>query len=130
MVLFKGKHAFVILNRFPYITGHLMVVPYRHVASPLKLKPEEWAYSSALVRPVVEAIEKVYKPQGFNIGMNIGQCAGAGIHEHIHIHVVPRWSADTNFIPVLAETRVIPEALEDTYRKLLPFFESLAEGLK
>jgi len=128
LVLFRGKDAFVILNRYPYISGHLMVVPYMHVGSPLKLPVDVWKGMMELVREAVGAVERVYQPQGFNIGMNVGRPAGAGIDEHVHVHVVPRWNGDTNFVPVLSETRVISEALEDTFRRLLPEFSKLKEG--
>lgn len=122
LILFQGQHAFVILNRFPYVSGHLMVVPYRHVSTPVVLLPEEWAEMGALVRKAVTGLGELYRPQGFNIGMNVGRAAGAGIDDHVHLHVVPRWMGDNNFVPVLSETRVIPEALEVTYRRLLPVF--------
>jgi len=128
LVLYRGKAAFVVLNRYPYISGHLMVVPYLHVGSPLMLPADAWQDTMSLVRDAVGAVERVYRPQGFNIGMNVGRPAGAGIDEHVHVHVVPRWNGDTNFVPVLSETRVIPEALEDTFQRLFPEFSKLKEG--
>jgi ATP adenylyltransferase len=120
-----GRRAFVILNRFPYTSGHLMVVPYRHVATPVDLEPGDWAEMGDLVQRAVRALEATYHPQGFNIGMNVGQAAGAGIADHCHMHVVPRWTGDNNFVPVLGETRVIPEALEVTHGRLVAAFAAL-----
>jgi ATP adenylyltransferase len=128
LILCRGRDAFVILNRYPYVSGHLMVVPYRHAADVSALDRREWAAAFEMVRPAVRAIESVYKPQGFNIGINIGKAAGAGVEGHLHIHVVPRWGGDANFVSVVGETRVIPEALEETYRRLLPAFRSIEEG--
>ncbi|NOZ02319.1 MAG: HIT domain-containing protein [Deltaproteobacteria bacterium] len=122
LVLFKGERAFVIMNRYPYVSGHLMVVPYRHLEHVLLLDPEEWAEMNRLVVSCVQALKAVYQPHGFNIGMNVGQAAGAGIHEHIHTHIIPRWTGDNNLVPVMTETRVIPESLEETWRKLIPEF--------
>ncbi|MBM4395145.1 MAG: HIT domain-containing protein [Deltaproteobacteria bacterium] len=125
LILWKGPAAFVILNRYPYVSGHLLIVPNRHVDDPVALPPDEWAAALAVVPHAVAALREVYRPHGFNIGMNVGRAAGAGIDGHIHVHVVPRWGGDTNFVPVLSDTRVIPEALEVTYRRLLPSFERL-----
>lgn len=125
LILYKGQLAYVILNRFPYITGHLMIVPFRHCENPLQLSSDEWKELTFLIRPVIKIISQVYHPQGFNIGMNVGRAAGAGIHEHIHMHVLPRWNGDNNFVPVLSETRIIPEALGETYARLRPYFETL-----
>jgi len=130
LVLYRGRSAFIVLNRYPYVSGHLMVVPYVHVASPLAVPTDAWRDTMDLVRDAVGAIERVYRPQGFNIGMNVGRPAGAGIEEHVHVHVVPRWNGDTNFVPVLSDTRVIPEALEDSFARLLPEFEGFTEGMR
>lgn len=118
LVLYKLKHAFIILNLFPYNTGHLMVAPYRHTSKISDLNSDEWIDIIKLLDLSVNILEDVYKPHGFNIGMNLGRVAGAGIEDHIHIHVVPRWSGDTNFMPIISNTKVIPESLEDTYNKL------------
>ncbi len=122
LTIFLGERAFVLLNRFPYTSGHLMVVPFRHVATPVALEPGEWAEMGALVQRSVRALEATYRPQGFNIGMNVGRAGGAGIEDHCHMHVVPRWFGDNNFVPVVGDTRVIPEALEVTHQRLVAAF--------
>jgi len=118
LVLYKSKFSFIIMNLFPYNTGHLMVAPYKHTSKITDLTDEEWLDIKKLIDLCIKIIEEVYKPQGFNIGMNLGRIAGAGIEEHIHIHIVPRWAGDTNFMPIISNTKVIPESLEDTYNKL------------
>ena len=120
-VLYRGQHAFIIMNRYPYTSGHLMVAPYRHLSQMEELDGEEMAELMALARKGVKALKKGYRPQGFNIGINIGAVAGAGIEAHIHLHVVPRWKGDTNFMPVLGSARVMPESLESTYKKLAEY---------
>jgi ATP adenylyltransferase len=134
LVVHLGERAFVMLNRFPYTSGHLMVVPFRHVSTPADLDPAEWAELGVLVRRSVKALTATYGPQGFNIGMNVGRAAGAGIEDHCHMHVVPRWVGDNNYVPVLADTRVIPEALEVTHRRLVAAFaggdETVEEGTR
>ncbi|MBI2082898.1 MAG: HIT domain-containing protein [Deltaproteobacteria bacterium] len=117
-ILHRGKKNFVILNRYPYINGHLMVVPYRHTARFEDLREDEMAEHHQLIRKSVLVLKKAFKPHGFNIGMNIGQAGGAGIAEHLHMHVVPRWPADTGCMPVLADTRSLPQYLQDTYKIL------------
>jgi len=119
LVLHKGAHAFVVLNRYPYVSGHLMIVPYRHLASPVDLTADEWREINTLLARTLKALEAEYRPQGYNIGMNIGRPAGAGIADHVHMHVVPRWNGDNNFVSVLSQTRVIPEDPVVTYRRLL-----------
>lgn len=125
-ILARGKKAFVILNIFPYNTGHVMVAPYRHVADLESLGAEEGLEGFALLRTSVEALKEAFEPQGFNIGMNLGRVAGAGVPDHLHFHVVPRWGGDTNFMPVLGATKVLPELLDETYAKLKPLFEGVA----
>lgn len=122
LILHRGKHAFVILNKFPYNSGHIMVAPYRHTAEFENLTDEEHLETSKLVARCVQALHAEYTPQGFNIGVNQGTVAGAGIADHIHAHVVPRWGGDTNFMTTVGETKVMPEALEETYAKLAPHF--------
>lgn len=117
-ILFRGKTSFVILNNYPYNPGHLMVAPFRHLASLDDLTDEELFEHFDLVRQSARAIKEAYKPEGFNIGMNLGRVAGAGVEGHVHTHIVPRWNGDTNFMPVLSDTKVIPEALASTYAQL------------
>ena len=118
-ILFRGVNNFVILNTYPYNPGHLMVAPYRHVADLEGLSDEELLEHFDLVRKSARALTDAYKPQGFNIGINLGRIAGAGVEDHIHTHVIPRWSGDTNFITVVSDIRVIPQALDATYSELL-----------
>jgi ATP adenylyltransferase len=108
----------VILNRYPYTSGHMMVVPYDHVASLAELAPETLTEMVLLARDAERHLRAVYRPEGLNLGMNLGQSAGAGIAAHLHLHVLPRWRGDSNFMTVTAETRVVPEDLETTWRKL------------
>ena len=122
-ILSRADAAFVILNIYPYNTGHLMVAPYRHIGGLGELTPEEGAEGFGLLRRSVDALTEAYQPHGFNIGMNLGRVAGAGIPDHLHFHVVPRWGGDTNFMPVLTQTKVLPELLDETYAKLKPLFE-------
>jgi len=117
-ILHRGAKNFVIMNAFPYNNGHLMVVPYRHTGRLEALGEAEAVEMHALVKQSVMALRRALKPEGFNIGMNVGRPAGAGITDHLHMHVVPRWTADTNFMPVLGETRFMVEYLEATYRRL------------
>jgi ATP adenylyltransferase len=118
LIVTRGKHAFVILNRYPYTGGHLMVVPVEHTDSIEKL-PEDTALEIlAHTRKALAALRKIYRAQSFNLGVNIGESAGAGVADHIHLHIVPRWTGDTNFMSVLGQVRVLPESLEDTWKKL------------
>lgn len=122
LILYRGEHVFVLMNRFPYTNGHLMVAPYRHTADPAELTHEEAMEMHSMMVKCRDVLRQRVAAQGFNIGMNLGQIAGAGIADHLHLHIVPRWSGDTNFMPVFAEVRVIPEHLEATYEHLLPSF--------
>ncbi len=124
LILFRGKKSFVIMNRYPYNSGHLMVVPYTHKKDIEDLEDEEILEMGKLIKICIKVLKKVMKPDAFNIGVNIGKVAGAGIEEHIHYHIVPRWNGDTNFMPVISNTRVIPEALEKTYEKLKEEFKN------
>jgi len=117
-ILYRGKTSFVMLNNYPYNPGHLMVAPFRHLATLDDLTDEELFEHFDLVRRSARAIKDAYKPEGFNMGMNLGRVAGAGVEGHVHTHIVPRWNGDTNFMPVLSETKVLPEALASTYALL------------
>jgi ATP adenylyltransferase len=126
LILARGHVAYVILNLYPYNNGHLMVVPYRHVASLEALTPDELAETTRFMRWAEMALNEAYTPQGINVGINLGRPAGAGIVDHVHVHVVPRWSGDTNFITVVGNVRVLPEDLKATKGRLKPIFERLA----
>lgn len=118
LIVFRGQRAFMILNRYPYTSGHIMTVPFIHQSTLEDLDPETRAEMLELATVGMQVLRRIYKPQGFNLGVNIGEAAGAGITEHVHLHVVPRWMGDTNFITSLGKARVLPESLEDTYRKV------------
>lgn len=118
LVVRRAKQAFLIMNRYPYAVGHMMAVPYRKVAELAELNDQERLELFELAIVAQELLRKVVKAQGFNLGFNLGRCAGAGVIDHLHLHIVPRWEGDNNFMPVLADTRVLPEALESLYRKL------------
>jgi ATP adenylyltransferase len=118
LVVARGERAFVILNKFPYTSGHLMVAPLAHAASPEDVDAATRAEMMEWVAQFMGVLRKVYNPQAFNIGMNIGEAAGAGVPGHAHIHVVPRWNGDTNFMSTTADVRVLPETLEETYRRV------------
>ena len=117
-ILFRGEKNFIILNLYPYNPGHMMVVPYRHMANLDDLTDEEMFEHNDLVRRCCRTLREAYKPEGFNIGMNLGRVAGAGVEDHIHTHVIPRWNGDTNFITVVSDIRVIPHALDAAYKEL------------
>ena len=121
-VLHRGQHSFVVLNIYPYISGHLMIVPYLHTSEFDSVPKEITDELMDLTKRSQTALREVYSPAGFNMGMNLGAAAGAGITDHLHIHLLPRWSGDTNFMTPIAETRVLPEDLETTYSKLRPKF--------
>lgn len=122
-ILLRGERAFVIMNAFPYSNGHLLIPPYRHVADLSELTDEESLEIMQLTQRSLLALKETSKPDGFNIGVNQGTAAGAGIADHVHMHIVPRWNGDTNFMPVFADVKVIPEALETTYDKLKAIFD-------
>jgi ATP adenylyltransferase len=117
-IIYRGKKAYIVLNAYPYNTGHIMIVPYRHVDSLEKLDGEEIQEVALLIQASLKTLRKALNPEGFNIGVNIGRAAGAGIHEHVHIHVVPRWTGDSNFMTVVGATKTLPLNLEETYRIL------------
>lgn len=118
LIVYRGKYGFVILNLYPYTSGHLMVVPNQHEASLEGLDTESRGEMMELASIALQVLIAVYKPQGFNIGFNIGEAAGAGVEGHIHMHVVPRWNGDTNFMSTVGGTRVLPEALEESYQRI------------
>jgi len=118
LVLYRGKECFCILNKYPYNNGHLMIVPKMHKDDLSKLNDSEMLELLTLSRDVKNILAKKLKPEGFNLGINFGKVAGAGMEDHIHLHIVPRWSGDTNFMPVIADTKVIPQSLDDLYLEL------------
>jgi ATP adenylyltransferase len=126
LVLARARFNYILLNLYPYTTGHLMIAPYRHLATLSEADREILEEMIRLARLSEAALRSVYKPKGFNIGMNIGECAGAGVAGHIHMHVLPRWPADSNFLTTIGETRVLPEDLFTTYRRLLEAFREQA----
>ena len=128
LVVFRGVTAYVVLNRYPYNNGHLMVVPARHVATLAELSSDELQEVAALTQRAEVVLRQAYRLEGINVGINLGKAAGAGIHEHLHVHLVPRWSGDTNFMTVVGDTRVLPEDLASTAARLAPVFERLARG--
>jgi len=119
LVLWRGERAFIVLNLYPYTNGHLMVAPYEHTGDLEALDGETLKEMMLLIAKAIRALRRTMNPQGFNIGANLGRVAGAGVDDHVHLHIVPRWGGDTNFMPVLAETRMIPELLPQTYNHLL-----------
>ena len=125
LVVARGESSYVIMNRYPYSNGHLMIAPYRHLSDPAELEPDEVMEIHQLMICSQAALREVCAAQGFNVGWNIGQAAGAGIADHIHMHIVPRWAGDSNFMPILADVRVIPQHIEKTYTLLARVF---AEG--
>lgn len=125
LILYRGKRCFIILNRYPYNSGHIMIAPYKHVGDLEKLSEEEMCEIMKLIILSVKILRKEYKPSGLNIGANIGRAAGAGVEDHLHFHVVPRWVGDTNFMPVISETKIIPELPEETYGRLVTYFKEL-----
>ena len=122
-ILYRGSKNFIIMNTYPYNPGHLMVAPYRHIASLEELTEEERHEHFEVVSRVIRVLREAFNPGGFNIGINIGKVAGTGVDDHVHTHIVPRWQGDTNFITVMTDTRVIPEALTETYQKLKDKFQ-------
>jgi ATP adenylyltransferase len=127
LILHRTSRSLVMMNRYPYSYGHLMVAPVRHVDQVRMLKKPEMADILFYLGKSMEVLTQAFQADGFNVGMNLGQVAGAGIRHHLHFHIVPRWNGDTNFMPALAEVRVIPEHLRKTYRRLFPYFQKLRE---
>jgi len=122
LILHRGSRCFIIMNRYPYNNGHVMVAPMRHVANLEELDRDESLEMMTLLQTSIVTLRNLLNPEGFNVGINMGEIAGAGVADHIHMHVVPRWGGDTNFMPVLSETKVINEELEETYDTLLSTF--------
>lgn len=124
LIAFRGEKAYVILNRFPYTSGHLMVIPFAHTPNLEELDADVRAEMMELTSRCTTILREVYRTRSFNLGANIGEAAGAGVLGHVHIHIVPRWAGDTNFMSAVSETRVLPEALEDTYARIRQAFET------
>jgi len=127
LIVHRATHNFVILNLFPYTSGHVMVVPYEHIDSLQKLSPEAAAEMMELTRRLEKILHEIYHPDGINLGMNLGKAAGAGVAGHIHMHVLPRWVADANFMTTVGETRVLPEDLETTWKRMKEAFEKSSQ---
>ncbi len=125
LVVHRGSRCFVILNRYPYNNGHIMVAPYKHAGKISELDDDELIEMMQLLKLSIEVLEKEYKPDGFNVGLNLGRAAGAGLEDHLHFHVVPRWIGDTNFMPVISDTKVIPESLHESWKRIRERFQSL-----
>jgi len=123
LIVFRGHRAYVILNRFPYTSGHMMIVPYAHTDALEALDSEARTEIMELITKSIQVVQDVYRPEGYNAGINLGEAAGAGIKEHLHFHVVPRWLGDTNFMSSLGNTRVLPESLDVTYQRVRGAFE-------
>ena len=125
LILYVGSLTMIMMNRFPYINGHLLVAPLRHVPDLESLTEDEILDMLLMVRKSIGVLKRVMSPEGFNVGLNLGRVAGAGLETHLHFHIVPRWNGDNNYMSVLGEVRVIPEHIIETYRKLLPHFRKL-----
>jgi ATP adenylyltransferase len=125
LILHESAHAMIIMNKYPYAPGHLMVIPKRHLRDLRELSPDELLDLFEQVRSAITALEQALKPQGFNIGANLGKVAGAGEENHLHFHIVARWNGDANFMPVIGKTNILSEYLEDTYDRLLPYFSNI-----
>jgi len=123
LILHVGPRTMVVMNRFPYNNGHLLVAPVKHVSSLERLNQDETLGLLLMVRKSIEILKQVMKPDGFNVGLNLGHVAGAGMENHMHFHIVPRWKGDTNFMTVIEDVRVIPEHIKATYAKLVPLFQ-------
>jgi ATP adenylyltransferase len=127
LVLARTGHSVIMLNKYPYANGHILLAPKRHEKHLSSLSADEYGDLNEALRRSVDIVQKSYNPAGVNLGMNLGKCAGAGIEDHLHWHVVPRWEGDNNFMPVLAETRVMPQHLFESYDQLKPYFQRLYE---
>jgi len=127
LILFRSSLSFVIMNRYPYNNGHLMVAPFKHLPAIEDLDEDTVLDMFMMLKKSMSIVRTCLRPEGFNVGINMGRVGGAGIEDHLHIHIVPRWNGDTNFMPVLGDVRVMPEHLEDTYNKLFPHFKALKD---
>ncbi|MFC2169117.1 HIT domain-containing protein [Acidobacteriota bacterium] len=127
-ILFKGVYNFIILNKFPYTPGHLMIAPYEHLDSFEKAEKESTDEFTDLIKMSLKLLRKQFHPHGFNSGMNIGQSAGAGVIHHYHLHIIPRWTGDSNFMPIVSKTKVVAEDLETTYAQLFPLFQKISKS--
>jgi ATP adenylyltransferase len=125
LILYRGKYGFIMMNLYPYNTGHLLIAPYKHIGSLASLAPDEIIEVTYLVQKCELALRTALKPDGFNVGINMGRVAGAGFPDHVHFHIVPRWDGDTNFMPVLADVKVMPEFMETTYHKIKTSLQTL-----
>jgi ATP adenylyltransferase len=128
LTLFRGADTMVVMNKYPYINGHLLVAPVRHIGALDELGQQEMGVLLATVEQSVAALKKAMRPEGFNVGLNLGRVAGAGVEEHLHFHIVPRWSGDTNALAVFADIRVIPQHIQETYTLLKPHFKRIRLG--
>lgn len=128
LVVYRGREIIVMLNRYPYAAGHLMVIPFRHATDITDLTPEESAEMMSVVQLCCRVLRKACQPQGINVGLNLGEAAGAGIRDHVHMHVVPRWNGDSSFMAVLDDVRIIPEHIQATQARLAPFFAELSQA--
>jgi ATP adenylyltransferase len=125
LIAFRGELSFVVLNRYPYTSGHLMIVPYKHLSTLEVIDADTRSEMMELTADSMTVLRKLYTPQGFNMGANIGEAAGAGVKDHVHIHIVPRWAGDTNFMSTVGNARVLPESLETTYHRVKKGFEEM-----
>ena len=123
LLLYRNEHAMALMNKYPYNNGHILVAPIAHTADLSELTEAEYRETMELFRFSLKALENLMQPEGFNAGLNLGKTGGAGLEEHVHFHIVPRWHGDTNFMPVISDLRVIPEAIRETYKHLKPLFE-------
>jgi ATP adenylyltransferase len=128
LILFRSSLSFVIMNRYPYNNGHLMVAPFKHVPALEDLDGDTALNMFTLLKNSLGILRRCLRPEGFNVGINMGRVGGAGIEDHLHIHIVPRWNGDTNFMPVVGDVRVMPEHLDDTYNRLSPLFQALCNN--
>lgn len=128
-ILFKNKNCFALLNIFPYNNGHIMIAPYKHISDINLLSQKEIQEIFKLLKCSINALKKAFKPNGFNIGINLGKAAGAGVEKHLHLHIVPRWTGDTNFMPIISNTKIVSQSLISTYKKLKPLIKNEMQNM-